>query len=246
MKKHTPRAFTLVELLVVIAIIGILAAIIIPTVGKVRESAWRAHCVSNLRQIHGAMLLYAADNNDYLPSVQTTSKDEAYKTENRPYALTWWRDIVAYYTALPRWSTPPVGKAQLLRCETHARHIQAGTTPPKDSPYNYGMNYALGYCDSPSTTTRRKVSTIPVPSRTLLVTEGTYSNSGATAVLYAGSIKQSVTFPFGGGGVYIGGAHNGANNILWADGHVSAFKDVARLAADANPDPVPLYWKPGF
>ncbi|EIP98993.1 prepilin-type N-terminal cleavage/methylation domain-containing protein [Opitutaceae bacterium TAV1] len=60
-------AFTLIELLTVIAIIGILAAIIIPVVGKVRESARRAQCVSNLRQIANAVLLFADDHRGVLP-----------------------------------------------------------------------------------------------------------------------------------------------------------------------------------
>lgn len=65
--KTAPSAFTLIELLTVIAIIGILAAIIIPTVGKVRNSARAAQCVSNLRQINNAIHLYAQDNRERLP-----------------------------------------------------------------------------------------------------------------------------------------------------------------------------------
>ena len=54
--------FTLIELLTVIAIIGILAAIIIPVVGKVRLTAKRSQGLSNLRQLTMASITYANEN----------------------------------------------------------------------------------------------------------------------------------------------------------------------------------------
>lgn len=65
--RHPLRGFTLIELLTVIAIIGILAAIVIPTVGTVREKAQRAVDASNLREIVKAAMIYAGENQDRLP-----------------------------------------------------------------------------------------------------------------------------------------------------------------------------------
>lgn len=69
-------AFTLVELLVVIGIIGLLIGILLPVMGRAREQARRTACLSNLRQLAQAMLLYAGTHRDRLPNTnppQTTS-----------------------------------------------------------------------------------------------------------------------------------------------------------------------------
>lgn len=75
--------FTLIELLTVIAIIGILAAIIVPVVGKVRDSAKSSTCLSNLRQIGLATNMYVAEKNRYPYS--TASDGVNWRQALRPY-----------------------------------------------------------------------------------------------------------------------------------------------------------------
>ena len=61
------RGFTLIELLVVIAIIAILAAILFPVFARAREAARKATCMSNLKQIALAAIMYAQDYDEVLP-----------------------------------------------------------------------------------------------------------------------------------------------------------------------------------
>jgi prepilin-type N-terminal cleavage/methylation domain-containing protein len=60
--------FTLIELLVVIAVISILAALLFPVFSRARESARRTSCLSNVRQLGQAFLMYAGDHDETLPN----------------------------------------------------------------------------------------------------------------------------------------------------------------------------------
>src|SRR5690349_6135250 len=71
-------AFTLVELLVVIALIATLAGLLLPALGRAKESGRGAACLSNLHQIGLALQLYVSDNNNRLP----TMRDKSLTTTN--------------------------------------------------------------------------------------------------------------------------------------------------------------------
>lgn len=68
MRRERQSAFTLVELLVVIGIIAVLVSILLPALGRARESANALKCASNLRSIGQAMASYTAENRGVFPA----------------------------------------------------------------------------------------------------------------------------------------------------------------------------------
>ena len=139
--------FSLIELLTVIAIIGILAAIIIPTVGKARETAQRAVDANNLRELGKAALIYAADNRDALPNPQQAGRTVAGSNErywqwfgqlaryggfNDPTLLISNLDAAVDQTAIPLLvldpavSSPPTLETQLTSLGTTSFNVIAG------------------------------------------------------------------------------------------------------------------------
>src|SRR5690349_15498297 len=66
------RAFTLIELLVVIAIIAILAAILFPVFAQARAKARQAACLSNMKQIGTAVMMYVQDYDETYPPSQVS------------------------------------------------------------------------------------------------------------------------------------------------------------------------------
>ena|SRR6185437_2927199 len=80
----TKRGFTLLELLVVIAVIAILAALLLPTLGRAKEYGRSTVCLSNLHQIGIALQLYVSDNQNKLPTMSDWSTNSASNTNGPP------------------------------------------------------------------------------------------------------------------------------------------------------------------
>jgi prepilin-type N-terminal cleavage/methylation domain-containing protein len=90
------RGYTMTELLIVIAIIAIMAAMLLPVIHRVRASARRASCMSNLRQLGLAVLEYAEDSDGRLPSYMVSTA--APPPSGRPASGQWyWNEIVYAY-----------------------------------------------------------------------------------------------------------------------------------------------------
>jgi prepilin-type N-terminal cleavage/methylation domain-containing protein len=101
---RTRRAFTLIELLVVIAIIAILAAFLFPVFATAREKARQTSCLSNLKQLGTAMLMYTQDYDELFPP--TIGREP---TDRTWYEMSWMSKVQPYVRNLGIFFCPSSG-----------------------------------------------------------------------------------------------------------------------------------------
>lgn len=105
--------FTLIELLVVIAIIAILAAILFPVFAQARESARSASCLSNIKQLSLAVLMYTQDYDERFPTplYDMDVANPAYGKQAQPWGI-WYR----YHVGWNQLVQPYVKNVQVFLC----------------------------------------------------------------------------------------------------------------------------------
>jgi len=204
MPRNKRHGFTLTELLVVIAIIGILAALLLPTISQAKAKARRTQCIGNLHQIGLAMHMFLADRQAYpLWAAPTNSEDGRWWGEQLTRAGLGISAPDTYFYQRGVWRCP-------------------STRSPNDPSYGYNAfgllkvgnrtnNFGLlgHYTQNPETLSPIGESEVVVPAEMMAVGE---SDNFA--------FMRSLNYDFRNGLL----RHQGKANVLLCDGHVESPK----------------------
>lgn len=209
-------AFTLIELLVVIAIIAILAAILFPVFAQAREKARQATCLSNLKQIGLAALMYAQDYDERVLPVATGAfpGKVAYWWAGYDYA-TGARDDAGGLVY------PYMKNSQVHACLSFRNELRK-TLGLTGYAYNYVYLSPVG---QPSAA----LAQIADPAKTVQMADAARINTWqyARPTLEGNTYLDPPSFNYPG----LHARHNEMGDVLWVDGHVKAMRPVFRTGA---------------
>ncbi len=219
---HLKKGFTLIELLVVIAIIAILAAILFPVFAQAREKARQASCLSNLKNIGTALMLYVDDNHETYPMGRNN------RATNREH--TYWEGSIFPY----------VKDAKVFYCPSHWENYDPTKSDADQILYTtvggYGANVGGVFGDSEDPfQAPQKLSRVKSPANVVAILEfsqyftfasGSFGwvglwgfylpGSGLAGATPNASYIQTGTEQYND---FMNGRHNGGINLCYCDGH---------------------------
>ena len=217
-------AFSLVELLIVIGLLGVLIALMIPALGKARESARRAMCASNLRQLHMASLAYATDNRGYFPPAHY---DFVMKNLHR------WHGTRATVSQPFDFAGSPLKKYLQVVGIRQCPSFEAPRDGFEQSAGGYGYNdrfigSSIDEAVGPISIAKKeanfgnvpaKISMISHPGQTIMFADSAMANPNLIEYSFVEAPVTGKGFPTSPS---IHFRHSGMANVIWVDGHVTS------------------------
>jgi prepilin-type N-terminal cleavage/methylation domain-containing protein/prepilin-type processing-associated H-X9-DG protein len=199
--RQTPRAgrgFTLIELLVVIAIIGLLAGLILPALSSARDRVRLRVCANNLRQVYLGLEMYADDFNDMYP---------------RAIGLGIWQSADDNHVGWLERIGPYVRSAKVYRCPRQPQAIE--------NPYSYFLGSRAAFIAATNNWAAFSRRTLGLAEQYILGGDSTYKG-----FVLDDTDKDNYTQDclFGtGNNVPVAAYHFQRVNVLFGDGHLSAY-----------------------
>lgn len=222
------RAFTLVELLTVIGILAVLLALLLPSLGAVRDVAKTAQCLANLRQLATAAAAYCAANEGSYPSAQSGGAF---------WDFTVVRDPTGRATVGPGllWTGQAGGvnsaAGQVQQCPSFAGSATAPNNPY--TGYNYNTS-RIGHGEGEQVVAPARINDIKHPARCALFGDGQWSEGANKFMRSPYPIPGMDRFADRSRGTQ-GFRHRGKTNVIFCDAHAETRADRYVRTSDPNP-----------
>lgn len=222
-------AFTLIELLIVIAIIAILAAMLMPALGKARAKAHEISCVSNLKQLHLGVCEYSSAHNDFLVPYHLYQYADMSQLAD-------WNNGLSTFAAMFKKGKASTDNHKVFHCPAVPEEVRAFYNPNqtvKLVTLSYAMSFSVTYSLKTRDPAReKKITAYRNPSKIPHIVDSLgVAGYDGTQAKYC-SRKSPITGDNLGRRVDY--RHSGFTNVLTLGGNVTRSDDLPLSAACGN------------